>query len=67
LKELTPREREVLNLLLLGNTSKQISNSLDISIRTVDFHRRNLLMKMSVDNVLQLNQIVYNQRAKSNA
>ncbi|MFN7875756.1 MAG: response regulator transcription factor [Pirellula sp.] len=66
LKELTPREREVLNLLLLGNTSKQISNSLDICIRTVDFHRRNLLMKMSVDNVLQLNQIVYNQRAKSN-
>ena len=66
LKELTPREREVLNLLLLGNTSKQISNSLDISIRTVDFHRRNLLMKMNVDNVLQLNQIVYNQHSKSN-
>lgn len=66
LKELTPREREVLNLLLLGNTSKQISNSLDICVRTVDFHRRNLLMKMNVDNVLQLSQIVYNYRAKTN-
>ena len=58
LQYLTPREDEVLGLLLLGNTAKQIANVLRISIRTVDFHRRNLLEKMNVDNVVQLTRMV---------
>jgi two-component system, LuxR family, response regulator FixJ len=59
LSGLTPREREVLGLLLQGNAAKQIAKTLEISIRTVDFHRRNLLEKMNVDNVLQLHRKVY--------
>jgi FixJ family two-component response regulator len=58
LQHLTPREDEVLSLLLVGKTAKQIAKDLRISIRTVDFHRRNLLEKMKVDNVVQLTRMV---------
>jgi len=58
LKSLTPRENEVLELLIKGRTSKQISRRLQISVRTVDFHRRNLLVKMHIDSPLQLTRLI---------
>lgn len=54
LETLTPREFEVLKLVLEGMAAKQIANALKISVRTVDFHRRNLLEKMHIDNLVQL-------------
>ncbi len=48
LARLTGREREVLDELLDGKTSKQIARDLDISPRTVEAHRQNLLRKMDV-------------------
>jgi len=51
---LTEREREVLEHLLEGSTSKQIAKSLEISPRTAEAHRRNLLHKLGVSSVKEL-------------
>lgn len=42
---LTDREREVLHHICKGKTNKEIAESLSISLRTVDFHRKNLYDK----------------------
>lgn len=51
---LTEREREVLDQLLLGKTSKEIARKLAISPRTAEVHRRNLLRKMGFSSVKEL-------------
>ena len=45
--ELTPREREISQLLVLGKTSKIIAKNLGISPRTVEAHRMRLMRKLS--------------------
>jgi two-component system response regulator DctR len=50
LSELTDREREVLDHLLAGRTSKETAKALEISPRTVEAHRRNLLLKFGVSS-----------------
>ena len=51
---LTPRERQVMDLLALGNSSKEIASKLKISTRTVEGHRRVVLRKMGVSSVAHL-------------
>ncbi len=51
---LTPRELEVLRLIALQYNSKEISNELHISINTVETHRKNLISKLNVKNVVGL-------------
>jgi two-component system, LuxR family, response regulator FixJ len=51
---LTPRERQVMELLAVGNSSKEIAAALDISVRTVESHRRTVLRKMGVGSAAQL-------------
>ncbi|MCA9133235.1 MAG: response regulator transcription factor [Planctomycetales bacterium] len=58
LQSLTAREIEIQNLLMVGSTAKQIARKLQISVRTVDFHRRNVLAKMQVENVVQLTHLL---------
>ena len=48
---LSKREREVLRLIALEHTSQQIANELFVSIHTVNFHRKNIRSKLSVDSV----------------
>jgi len=52
--EITPREKEVLELVANGNSTKQIADQLGISIRTVESHRINMLKKMKVSNTAEL-------------
>jgi two-component system, LuxR family, response regulator FixJ len=52
--QLTPRERQVMELLAVGNSSKEIASALDLSVRTVEGHRRNVLRKMAVESAVQL-------------
>jgi FixJ family two-component response regulator len=51
---LTPRESQVMELLAVGNSSKEIATALDLSVRTVEGHRRNVLRKMDVESAVQL-------------
>jgi DNA-binding NarL/FixJ family response regulator len=50
----TAREWQVFDLLLSGLSSKQIAYELDISSRTVEIHRANLMRKMGVRNTVSL-------------
>ena len=51
---LTPRERQVTELLLEGKVSKEIAQALQLSVRTVEGHRRMILIKMEVPTVARL-------------
>ena len=53
---LTSREREVLVLVARGRSSKEIASALDISVRTVETHRANLMRKLGLDSVATLTQ-----------
>jgi DNA-binding NarL/FixJ family response regulator len=48
LRELTPREIEVLQLIACGSLNKQIASELSISIKTVERHRQNLTSKLGI-------------------
>lgn len=52
--EITPREKEVLELVAQGFSTKQIADKLDISVRTVESHRINMLKKLEVSNTAEL-------------
>ncbi len=54
LSGLTERERDVLRLLIAGKTSKVIASALDISVKTVENHRHNIMTKAGVASVAQL-------------
>ena len=54
IENLSQREVEVLNLLIEGKTSREIAESLNISINTVNSHRGNLLKKTNSKNVAEL-------------
>lgn len=51
---LSQREREVLQLLVEGKTTKQIGQDLAISPKTVEVHRLHIMEKLKIDNVAQL-------------
>jgi DNA-binding NarL/FixJ family response regulator len=51
---LTPRQREILRLVSIGHTNREIAEVLEISVRTVEVHRFNLMRRLNVRNVAQL-------------
>jgi DNA-binding NarL/FixJ family response regulator len=51
---LTDRERQTLNMIVAGQSNKEIANALGISIKTVDKHRTSLMQKLNVRSVAQL-------------
>jgi DNA-binding NarL/FixJ family response regulator len=61
---LTSREREIVQLLAEGNSSKEVASSLCISVKTVETHRANIMRKLQLHSVSELvryavrNQIV---------
>ncbi len=55
---LTPREQTVLELIVSGATSKEASDKLGISPRTVEFHRANIMDKFEAKNVADLMRMV---------
>jgi DNA-binding NarL/FixJ family response regulator len=52
--ELTPRQREVLQLVAEGKTTKEISAVLNISPKTVEFHRNSLMDELGVRTTAEL-------------
>ena len=53
-EHLSPREREIMDLLILGNGSKKIAAQLGISPKTVDVHRIHIMEKMEVKSIVEL-------------
>jgi RNA polymerase sigma factor (sigma-70 family) len=54
LETLTPREREVLDLMVKGKQNKAVAQDLGVSPRTVEIHRARVMEKMAVQSVAEL-------------
>ena len=52
--DLTPREREVLQLVTEGETSKRIASRLDVSVKTIQAHRQQIMDKLNIHTVAGL-------------
>lgn len=57
LKDLTPREREVMDLVVTGKHNREIAPALSISVRTVEVHKTRLMAKLGVGSVADLVRI----------
>jgi DNA-binding NarL/FixJ family response regulator len=51
---LTGREREVLQLIVEGRTTKEIAASLHVSVKTIETHRQQIMNKLNVTNIPEL-------------
>lgn len=58
MSKLSARERDVLTCLVEGLSSKEIGRKLEISPRTADVHRTNILKKLMVSNVIELQRLL---------
>jgi two-component system response regulator TtrR len=59
---LTPREREILNLIAQGLKNQEIADSLCIAMRTVEIHRANLMKGMQVGSLAEM-MLIYSRIA----
>jgi DNA-binding NarL/FixJ family response regulator len=59
---LTGREREVLQLLAEGKSSKEVASALNISIKTADTHRMNIMQKLDLHSVADLTRYAIRNR-----
>ena len=66
LKQLTSRERQIIQLVAEGRTSDEIGLILDISRRTVEKHRNNVMGKMGFENLSELIRFALKNRLISN-
>jgi DNA-binding NarL/FixJ family response regulator len=55
-QQLTQRQREILQLLVEGNSAKEVANLLNISPRTVEFHKYSLMSKLKLKSLSALIQ-----------
>lgn len=60
---LTRRERQVLDMVLAGKTSRVIAEELFISVKTVEFHRGGIMQKLQVGSVRELFQMYLGSKA----
>lgn len=60
--DLSDRERQVLDLVVKGWASKQIAESLHLSVRTVEHHRRVMMNKMGAKNLVELIHMMHRLR-----
>jgi two-component system, LuxR family, response regulator FixJ len=63
LDTLTEREREVLDLMILGKQNKAVAQDLGVSPRTIEIHRARVMEKMDVQSVAELVRMMLDQRA----
>jgi len=52
--ELTARQREVLRLIAVGCSAKDIANQLNISVRTAEFHRAAIMQRLGLHSTAQM-------------
>lgn len=54
LRDLTPRQREILQLIAEGNSTKEIASKLNLSIKTVETHRGELMNRLNIHEIAGL-------------
>ena len=59
---LTPRQREVLQLIAEGKTMKEISAALNISVKTVEFHKSSLINELGLRTTAELTRYALQKR-----
>lgn len=64
LSRLTPREREVLDHVVDGHSSKEIATMLGLSKKTVDLHRSHVMSKLEADSIVELMTMVLTGQRK---
>lgn len=52
--DLTPRQRQVLELIAAGRANKEIAHRLRISVKTVEFHKTNLMARLGLRTTADL-------------
>jgi RNA polymerase sigma factor (sigma-70 family) len=57
LEDLTPREREVMQLVIAGRHNREIAEALGISVRTVEVHKARMMAKLGAEGIPQLVRI----------
>jgi len=62
LARLTPREQEVMDLVVAGKANKQIAHELSVSEKTVEVHRKRLMKKVQVGSAIELVRAVLSAR-----
>jgi two-component system invasion response regulator UvrY len=62
LNALSQREIEIIHFIKKGNSSKEIAESLDISVKTVEVHRYNILKKLNLKNSAALVNYINNSQ-----
>jgi len=58
---LTPREREILQLLSEGQTTKEVGLRLNVSVKTIESGRRRIMQKLGIDNMAGLTKYAINE------
>jgi len=58
IEKLTPREREIVNKIIAGKHTKEIAAEMQISPRTVEAHKANIMKKLGVHHVAELIHVV---------
>jgi len=61
-RRLTPREREIVQLLAEGKSNKEVSSALGISVKTVETHRTNIMRKLDLHSVSDLTRFAVRNR-----
>ena len=67
LERLSAREREVLDQIVQGKANKEIAAQLNVSIKTVEFHRAHVMQKMGADSVASLLNAILGAREPERA
>ena len=67
LPTLTPRETEVLDLILMGYTNKEVGQALKISPRTIEVHRARIMLKLGARSTVDLVRLVLTGRLQPQA
>ncbi len=65
ISKLSPREKEVMDLVTDGLLSRQIADTLNIKVKTVEAHRGNMMGKMGTSNVAELVHKILEYRASN--
>jgi DNA-binding NarL/FixJ family response regulator len=60
-EELTERQREILQLIVQGKANKEIADVLHLSVKTIEFHRSRLMLKLGVRTVAELTKVALQQ------